>query len=193
MESTVNESGEQKSARRSAICVRLQFSLRSMLVMIFFAALVFGFYEPVKLHFQAVSFLKEKNTGYATDPSPERLFYNVVGFQPGQPDRHVNDVLVHVEKVRIVLLGRRHDGGLSGLIPVAGNVPQSNEASDVNGKPIITWSYAAGEAKCDVFGLPFTCRGREIEINNQSFDLDKSTVVLVDIENETLHTHSGQE
>ena len=108
VEADVHAQTQESNTQR--VRFRFQFRLRTLLVVITLVAFVFGFYQPVRLHVQAVHFLDQKNTVYSTDPSPDRLLWNFDGFQPGRPDEHANDILFHVEKFRIVLLGRSHVG-----------------------------------------------------------------------------------
>ena len=169
---------------------RFQFQLRTLLLVITPVALVFGFYQPVKLHLQAMHFLNLTNSVSSTNPSPYRLLWNLDGFQQGRPDEHVDDILFHVEKFRIVLLGRSHVGGASGRFAVAGDAPESKGYRSIDGQQYFSYSYADGEANCKVYDFAFECRGREIKIDKVWYDVDQSTVVLVDKNNQILKIHS---
>ena len=188
VEADVHAQTQESNTQR--VRFRFQFRLRTLLVVITLVAFVFGFYQPVKLHLQAVHFLDQKNTVYSTDPSPDRLLWNFDGFQPGRPDEHANDILFHVEKFRIVLLGRSHVGAASGRFAVAGDAPESGAYRSIDGQQYFSYSYADGEAKCKVYDFAFVCRGREIQIDKEWYDVDKSTVVLVDTNNQILKIYS---
>ncbi len=169
---------------------RFQFRLRTLLLVITLVALVFGFNQPVKLHLQAVHFLNLNHSVYSTNPSPDRLLWNLDGFQPGRPDEHVDDILFHVEKFRIVLLGRSHFGGASGRFAVTGDAPESEGYRSIDGQQYFSYSYADGKAKCKVYDFAFECCGREILIDKEWYEVDQSAVVLVDTNNQILKIHS---
>ena len=173
---------------------RFQFRLRTLLVVITLVAFVFGFYQPVKLYLQAVHFynLGQNYPIPVTDPTPGRLHWFLDGLRPSQPYEHVhaNDILFHVEKFRIVLLGRSHVGGASGRFAVAGDAPESKGYRSIDGQQYFSYSYADGEANCKVYDFAFECRGREIKIDKVWYDVDQSTVVLVDKNNQILKIHS---
>ena len=171
------EKQRPKSKRR-----RFWLSLRSLLILVTLIAVAFGIYEPVTLHFKAVHFLNINNSVRATRPHPTKLLYHIEG--------RGNAILCHVEQVRIVLLGRMRSGGTAGRIPIAGDTPHRSGDASVHGVVYFSYSYADGETECVVHGFPFVCHGRTIEINEQSFDVDTPTVILVGIDDQIMHTYS---
>ena len=176
---TLSEKRQPKSKRFG-----LGFSVRTLLVSITLVAIVLAIYEPLTLHFKAVHFFNLKNSVRATRPHPETLLYNIVGDD--------NAVVCHVGKVRIVLLGRTHRGATtSGFIPIAGDKPlRGGDVSSVTQEAFFSYSYANGQAECDLYGFPFLCREGTVEIKKQSFDSNSQTVILVAADDQVLRIYS---
>lgn len=96
-------------------------------------AVVLPIHEPITPHFKAVHLFNIKNTMKATRPHPEELLYHIEGRD--------NAVVCHLGKVRIVLLGRTHDGGTGGFVPVAGDKRKRGDNESVTGEVYFSYSY----------------------------------------------------
>lgn len=159
-----------------------RFSLRNLLILVALVAVVLAVYEPLTLHFKAAHFFNMKNIMSTTREHPDDLFYHIEGRDDA--------VVCYFAEVRIVLLGRKHDGGTSGLVRVAGAKPEQGGNRSVEGKLYFSYSYADGEAECQVHGFPFLCRAETVEINGQTFDKDVPIVILVDTDDQILKTYT---
>ncbi|MDG1874507.1 MAG: hypothetical protein P8J27_11390 [Mariniblastus sp.] len=161
-----------------------RFSLRTLLVLFTLIAVVIGIYEPLTLHLKALHFINVEKTSYSTRLNPEEILIVLEGAD--------NAVLCHVGQVRIALLGRTPLGQTSEHVPIAGEAPRQCRLRSVGKIEYFSYSYAQGQAECVVQGFPFICREGTIQINDQSFDTETPTVILVDSDNKVIHTYSRE-